>query len=274
MLSPGEIVAYCTLAVLQGVLVLLPRTPDPVAWDRLRSPAWALVLPGALIVGTFGVLAVPRSATWLAVLAAVATPVLVAVAVLGVVRGSRPLWLAVVPVLGVAAVTLGSWPAELAAAVLTALGCLTLGAALTRLTPLPWLTAGIAAMCILDVALLATGIGQPAAALLQTALSHSALPQFHHAQLGGMTKDYPDLVLTAVLGTTLAGHARQLTAAVLVSALVCANGVFFLVAHTVPGTVPVGFAGVVIAMLERRGEATPRTMSTRQPVAGLQPMEA
>jgi hypothetical protein len=159
MLSPGEIVAYCTLAALQGSLVMLPRASSPVAWDRLRSAAWALVLPGALIVGTFGVLAVPGSATWLAVLAAVATPVLVALAVLGVVRGSRRLWLAVVAALGVAAVSLGSWPADLAASVLTALGCLTLGAALTRLTPLPWLAAGIAAMSILDVALLATGIG-------------------------------------------------------------------------------------------------------------------
>jgi hypothetical protein len=274
MLSPGEIVAYCTLAVLQCVLVMLPRAPGPAGWDRLRSPAWALVLPGALIVGTFGVLAVPGSATWLAVLATVATPVLVALAVLGVVRGSRRLWLAVVAALGVAAVTLDSWPADLAASVLTALGCLTLGAALTRVTPLPWLAAGIAAMSILDVALLATGIGQPAAAQLGAALSHSALPSFHHAQLDGVTKDYPDLVLTAVLATTLAGHARQLTAAVLVSALVCANGVFFLVAHMVPGTVPVGIAGVVVAVLERRSETTRRTMPAGQRLAGVQPMEA
>jgi hypothetical protein len=254
--------------------VMLPRAADPVAWDRLRSRAWALVLPAALIIGTFGVLAVPHGATWLAVLAAVATPVLVMPAVLGVVRGSRRIWLVVAPALGVAAVTLGSWPGELAASILTALGCLTLGAVLTRLTPLPWLAAGIAAMCILDVALLATGIGEPAAAQLNTALSHSALPEFHHAQLGGVTKDYPDLVLTAVLGTTLAGHARQLTAAVLVSALVCANGVFFLVAGIVPGTVPVGIAGVVVVILERRSEATRRTMPAGQRLAGVQPMEA
>jgi hypothetical protein len=89
-----------------------------------------------------------------------------------------------------------------------------------------------------------------------------------------VTKDYPDLVLTAVLATTLAGHARQLTAAVLVSTLVCANGMFFLVAHTLPGTVPVGIAGLAVAMLERRSETTRRTMPTRQRHAGLQPMEA
>ena len=122
------------------------------------------------------------------------------------------------------ALTLHSWPAALAASALTALGCLTLGAALVRLTPLPWLAAGIAAMCIVDVALLATGIGQPAAGQLEGALSHSALPEFHRAQLGSMNRDYPDLVLAAVLGTALAGNARQLTAAVLVAVLASANG--------------------------------------------------
>jgi hypothetical protein len=121
---------------------------------RLRSPCWAVVLPGALLVGTFGVLAVPHGATGLAVLAALA-------------------------VLSAGAVTLHSWPSQLASTALTALGCLTVGAALVRLTPLPWLAGGIAAMCIVDVALLATGVGQPAAHELKTALSHSALPEYH-----------------------------------------------------------------------------------------------
>jgi hypothetical protein len=284
MLSPGEIATYCILALLQGALVVLPRARASVACDRLRSAAWALVLPAALIVGTFGVLAVPRSATWLALLAAIATPVLVALAVFGVVRGPRRLWLAVLPAVGVAAVSLDSWPGQLAASVLTALGCLTVGAALVRLTPLPWLAAGIVAMCILDVVFLADGVGEPAAALLDTALSHSTLPEFHHAQLGGVTKDYPDLVLTAVLGVSLAGHARQLTAAVLVSALVCANGVFFLVIAIVPGTVPLAIAGAAVAVLDRRAATTRRTRPTAQRPAGLprpalrpgaaQPMEA
>jgi hypothetical protein len=264
--------------------VALPRPRASVANDRLRSAAWALVLPGALIIGTFGVLAVPRSATWLALLAALATPVLVALAVVGVVRGPRRLWLAALPAVGVAAVSLDSWPGQLAASVLTALGCLTVAATLVRLTPLPWLAAGIAAMCILDVVFLADGVGEPAAALLGTALSHSALPEFHHAQLGGVTKDYPDLVLTAVLGVTLAGHARQLTAAVLVAAFVCANSVFFLVLAIVPGTVPLAIAGAAVAVLDRRAATTRRTRPAPQRAAGLprpalrpgaaQPMEA
>jgi hypothetical protein len=34
---------------------------------------------------------------------------------------------------------------------------------------------------------------------METALSHSALPEFDRAQLGPISRDYPDLVLAAVL---------------------------------------------------------------------------
>ena len=179
-----------------------------------------------------------------------------------------------------ATLTLHSWPAGLAATALTALGCLTLGAALVRLTPLRWLAIGIAAMCIVDFVLLAAGIGQPAAAQLEIALRHSPLPEFHRAQIGSMNRDYPDLVLSAVLGTVLAGHARQLTAAVLVAVLSSANGLFFLVADILPATIPLGVAAGVIVVLERRGASTRRPstrpslhLSPRQPGAA-QPMEA
>jgi hypothetical protein len=283
MPSPEEIIAYCTLAALQGLLVFLPRPAGP-GWNPLRSPAWALTLPSALIVGTFGVLEVPGGAIGLAVLAAVTTPVLAGLAVVWVVRGPRRAWLAALPLLGAGALTLHAWPAQLATSGVAALGCLTLGAALARLTPLRWLAAGIFAMCIVDVALLATGPGQPAAGLLEDALSHSALPEFHRAQLGSMNRDYPDLVLAAVLGTVLAGNARQLTAAVLVAVLGSANGLLFLVADILPGTVPLGVAAVVVALLERRSavkrrpEAGPRRpIGPRAPArrpGPARPMEA
>jgi hypothetical protein len=262
----GDLVAYCCLAALQGALVVLPRPVASAASARLRSPGWTVALPGALMVGTFGVLAVPHGATVLAVLAALTTPLLVGVAVIGIVRGRRWVWLAALPVLSVGAVTHHSWPSQLATSVLTALGCLTVGAALVRLTPLPWLAGGIAAMCIVDVALLGTGVGPPAAHQLENALSHSALPEFHRAQLGSISKDYPDLVLAATLGSALAGNARQLTGAVLVAVLTSANGVFFLVTDIVPGTVPVAVAAAVVVLLERRGRRTRRPAR-----AGLQP---
>jgi hypothetical protein len=272
MLSHEEYIAYCGLAAIQGMLVFLPRPAGSAGWSRLRSPAWALVLPGALVVGTFGVLDVPHGATALAVLAAVATPVLVVLAVTGVVRGPRWAWLAALPVL--AAGMALHWSAQLATTALTALGCLTLGAAIVRLTPLPWLAAGIGVMCIVDVALLATGVGEPAAHQMETALTHSPLPEFHRAQLGSMNRDYPDLVLAAVLGAALAGHARQLTAAVLAAVLSCANGLFFLVAYMLPATVPLGVAAAAILVLERRRGKARRPAVTKGLRPQPLPMEA
>ena len=67
MPSLGDLVAYCSLTALQGVLVALPRPVGPAALDRLRSSGWTVVLPGALLVGTFGVLAVPDGAPALGV---------------------------------------------------------------------------------------------------------------------------------------------------------------------------------------------------------------
>jgi hypothetical protein len=283
MLSPEQFVDYCGLAAIQGMLVLLPRPGGLARWGRLRSPAWALVLPCSLMVGTFGVLAVPHGATGLAVLAAVATPVLVVLAATGVVRGPRWVWLVALPILG-AGVVLHSWSAPLATTALTALGCLTLGAALVRLTPLPWLVAGVAAMCIVDVVLLAIGVGAPAAHQLEVALSHSPLPEFHRAQLGSMNRDYPDLVLAAVLGAVLAGNARQSTAALLVAVLAAANGLFFLVADILPATVPLGIAAATVFVLERRRGTSRRPDSKGQRPRALprsagrpgtaQPMEA
>jgi hypothetical protein len=209
---------------------------------------------------------VPHGATGLAVMAAIATPLLVGVAVISVVRGRRGVWLTALPVLSAGAVTLHSWPSQLAASVLTALGCLTVGAALVRLTQLRWLAGGTAAMCVVDLAFLAAGVGQPAALQLETALAHSALPELHRAQLGPISKDYPDLVLAATLGCALAGNARQLTAAVLVTVLSCANGALFLVADIVPGTAPVGVAAAAVVLLERRSRRTRRAAN-----ASLQP---
>ena len=247
MIATGHVLAFCALASLQGALVALPRPRRRGHRSRLRSPLWALVLPGALLVGTFGVLAVPGSATALAVLAAGATPLLGGLAVVHVVPGSRVAWLAALPAMAAAALLLHSWPAALAASLLTALGCLALGALLVRLTPLPWLVLGIAVMCVVDVVLIVTGPGQPASQQLQLAFAHGPIPALHHAQIGSFSSDYPDLVLAAVLGAVLAGDTRQFRAGVLVAALVSASGLLFMVADMLPGTVPLAVAAAVVA---------------------------
>jgi hypothetical protein len=238
-------VAVGGLALLKGALVALPRPAALGRLERLRSPAWACVLPGMLLVGTFGVLALPGMATGLAVLAAVATPALACIAVVAVVHGRRR-WLLLVPPALVFGTALTGWAGQLAASLVTALGCLTLGAGLVRLTPAPWLALGVAGMCAVDVLLLTAGIGQPAAALLGDAMRGIELPALHHAQIGPIQTDYPDLILAAVVGAVLAGRVVRWRAAALVATLAGAYTGLLTVVTTVPDTVPLALALLVL----------------------------
>ena len=239
---------FIGLAAIEGALVALPRPAALERLARLRSPAWGLVAPASLLVGTFGVLALPSLATGLAILAAVATPVLAAIAVASVVHGGRRSLLLLPLALGVVALACSGIAMELAATLLTALGCLTLGAALVRLTPTRPLQLGLLGMVVVDVVLLALGIGQPAAALLGDALKGSQ-PAFHHAELGTATIDYPDLVLAAMLGGIVSGRAIQPRAGLLVAVLASAYSSLLAVVDMVPATVPLLLA---LALVEFR----------------------
>jgi hypothetical protein len=252
--------AFLSLAVIKGALVALPSPAGLGRLARLRSPVWALLAPGSLLVGTFGVLAMPSLATGFAILAAAATPALAGIAVVGVVHGGRRVLLLVPVALGAVALAGSGVPAELAASLLTALGCLTLGAAIVRLTPGRWLRLGVLAMAAVDVILLAAGIGQPAATLLQEASAAGVQPVFHRAEVGPVSLDYPDLVLAAVLGGVVAGRAVQARAAALVAILATANGALFAFSDILPATVPIVLALILIDLtpprwVRRRGRA-------------------
>jgi hypothetical protein len=246
MVNISNVIEYVALATIQGAIVALPHPAALERLGRLRSPAWALVAPGSLIVGTFGVLALPQLASGLALLAAIATPVLAAIAVMAVVHGRQRRLLLVPLALGVVAAALSGWPSELAASLLTALGCLTLGSALVRLTPARWLYVGVLSMGAVDVLLLALGVGQPAAALLREALQSTILPAFDRAELGHFSTDYPDLVLAAVVGAIVADRAIQRHAALLVAILAVAYGALFAIAKMLPATVPLALVLVLV----------------------------
>ena len=102
-------------------------------------------------------------------------------------------------------------------------------------------------MCGVDVLLLALGAGQPAGSMMSVAASHFHAPVFDKASIGPITTDYPDLVLAGVLGSALAGHRLQLRAAVLLTALVAAYGMLLPIAGTLPATVPIALAFVLIS---------------------------
>jgi hypothetical protein len=253
--------AFLAPALLQGALVALPRGDALGSLRRLRSPAWAAVLPGAILVGTFGPLGVHSFAVGMILLAALAMPPLVAVAVLGVVRGPRTALVGLALVAGAIATFAAGPSAALAASILTALGALALGAALARLIPPSWIVIGFTGMCAVDVALLAAGVGQPASADLVRAAGRMRGPVFDHAQLGHIALGYPDLVLAAVLGALVAGRPGQRSAAALVTVL-AAISLVLAPANTVwPATVPV--AATLIAL---RAVRLPRRLQRRAPV--------
>jgi hypothetical protein len=239
-------------AFLEAGLVLIPQA-QPLRWlRRLRSPLWAALLPASIIVGTFGMLALPRSAPATLMLAAVTTPVLALVAIVAVVR-ARLLFLPVAVAAGGLALLAHGMPEQLGAAIITALACLAIGTALQRLIPPRWLLAGVLAMSVADIALLVLGPGYHQTALLAAAARSFHGPRFIGARVGGSTIGYPDLFLAALLGAYLAAdRAQRLGAAVLV-VLVIAYDSFLSPGVLLPATVPIALTLVVVLGLRRVG---------------------
>jgi hypothetical protein len=102
-------------------------------------------------------------------------------------------------------------------------------------------------MCLVDVVLLAAGIGQPADAVMSGAASHIHAPALDQARIGPITTDYPDLILAAILGSSLGGERLQQRAAVLVAVLVAAFGLLLPVLGALRATVPLAVAFVLIS---------------------------
>jgi hypothetical protein len=253
------------VAVLQGAVVALPR-PDSFGWLlRLRSPAWAGLMPGSILFGTFGVLARPSLAALIVAVAALCTPALAILAVLGGVPGRRTV--VAVTAGGLAAGTLFAhgWVHELSSAMLTGLGCIALGTALVRLIPGRWIAIGMISMCVIDVLLLAVGVGQPAANLLADATANFHGPALNEVTIGPITLDYPDLVVAAVLGATLAGHPSQPRAALMVTAMAACYGLILPPGSTMPATVPVALTYVFVVW--RRGLREPARVGRSVAVA-------
>lgn len=233
-------------ALLQGALVALPRGNALGCLRQLRSPAWAAVLPGAVVVGTFAPLGAHSFAVGLILLAALATPPLAAVAVLGVVRGPRAALIALAVLAAIGTTFAGGVSAQLSATALTALSALALGAALARLIPGSWVLVGFTCMCAVDVGLLIAGIGQASSEDLMRAAGQVPGPLFDHAQIGRVAIDYPDLVLAAALGGFVAGGRGQRSVAAIVTVL-AAGSLLLAPAHAVwPATIPV--AATLIAL--------------------------
>jgi hypothetical protein len=245
-MTVSGISAAAAVALLQGALVALPRGNALGSLRRLRSPWWAAVLPGAIVIGTLLPLGAPPLAIALIVMGTLATPPLAAIAAFRVVRGPRAALIALALAAGLLAMLPGGLGGDLSTTILTAFGALALGSALARLIPGAWVIAGFACMCAVDAALIVAGLGQPAAAAISGAAGQVHIPLFDQAHIGGIFVDYPDLVLAAALGGFFAGQEGQWRAAALVTVLAAASLLLTPVNTMFPATIPT--AVTLIAM--------------------------
>ncbi len=236
------------LLALQAGVVASPRLVGRIpAAQRLRSRAWALV-PIASIVGViFAIRYVSDTATGLTYLALIAVPPLAAAALGWAARGSRPL-----AALGAIALFIIAWVAskslagEIAAALLSALSCVTLGVLLAAVTPTSWLKVGIVLMAGADAWLVISDLLQTPNATLVAAAPAGGLPQLQSELFGSVSMGYGDLFVAGLLGAVLASdRRRQWRAAALTLAIAAVFDLLFFVLSELPATVPVALALIV-----------------------------
>jgi hypothetical protein len=252
--------------LLQAGVVAAPRPVPRLKWlERFRGRGWALVPIGSIVVVVFAIRYVSNTADWLTWLALIAVPLLAAAALGWAMRGSRPpAALLAIPLFVLAWVAKTSLSGEAAAALLSALSCVTLGVLLSAVTPPGWLKAGIVLMAAADSWLVVSDLLQAPNATLIAAHPPAGLPQLQSEVFGTVSMGYGDMFVAALLGAVLASQwRRQRRAALLTFAIAAVFDLLFLVISELPATVPVALALIAIEAWERVSAATRRRPSMR-----------
>jgi hypothetical protein len=253
------------LLALQAAVVAAPRQVPRIApLQRLRSRAWALVPFASIVVVIFAIRYVSDTATGLTYLALIAVPPLAAAALGWAARGAKPIFAPVALVLFVIAWTARtSLAGEAAAALLSALSCVTLGVLIAAVTPPAWLKLGIIAMAAADSWLVINDLLQAPNATLIAAHPGGGLPRLQTEIFGSVSMGYGDLFVAALLGAVLASDRRvQQRAALLTLAIAACFDLLFLVVDELPATVPVALALIVVEALARLRPSVARRRST------------
>jgi hypothetical protein len=263
------------LLALQAGCVAAPRAvPRLRLFERVSGPAWALVPIASIVVVIFAIRYVSDTATGLTYLALVAVPPLAAGALGWAMRGSRP-WAAIaaVPLFVIAWVFRTSLAGEAAAALLSALSCVTLGVLLSAVTPPGWLKVGILLMAAADTWLVLSDLLQAPNATLAAAAPGGGLPQLQSELFGSASMGYGDLFVAALLGALLATDPwLQRRAALLTLVLAALFDLLFFVLNELPATVPVAAAVIIVEVWSRR--RTANALSRRSTPVAVTPRRA
>ncbi|MEA2150853.1 MAG: hypothetical protein QOD69_2683 [Solirubrobacteraceae bacterium] len=228
------------LVAAQSACIAAPAAGLPAWARRLRSGAWALVLPLSIAVVVAAIELAPSTADVLTWVALLLVPPGCALALGWAAHGARP-WLAVlaVPLLALAWAVPGDRIGQLATLVLIAGSAVTLGRLLAGAAPLTLLKAGVVAMAAVDAYLVFSGRLEAPNAVLVAASPGNGLPQLQSASFGFAGLGYGDFFAAAVVGGILAAERRnQLLAAALMLVLSLAWDQLFVVYDVLPATIP------------------------------------
>jgi hypothetical protein len=246
------IVANSFLLATQAALVALPGRGIPAWLVRFSHRGWALIAPVSIAVVVGAIALFPQVADGLTWVALILVPIGAALALGWAMRGARPPLAILAGALFVFCwAETGTLAGDAAAAALTALSTITVGRLLAGLVPAIWLKAGIVAMAVIDAILVFGNQLQGPNATLNAAVPVPGAPQLQYLELHYASMGYGDVFVAGVLGGVLAAeHRRQAPAALLVLGLAVLWDLLFLHFDTLPATVPVA-AAVILLELRR-----------------------
>jgi hypothetical protein len=141
---------------------------------------------------------------------------------------------------------------DIAALALTALSCVTLGRLVASLAPAILVKAGLIVAAIVDTTLIVTEKLQGPNDVLSAAAPAAHLPKLQLVTFGPAQMGFGDLFVAGLLGAVLAIERRSPTAAAVATfAFAALMDLLFLVTDTLPATVPVALALIVVEVARR-----------------------
>lgn len=253
-MSREFIIANSFLITAQAVLVAITGAGIPRWLDRLKGPAWALILPLSIAIVVAAIEAIPDVANGLTWFALILVPIGAALALGWAMKGAKPP-LAILALLGFifAWWQTGTLAGDAVAAALTVLSAITVGRLAGGLVPGLYLRLGIITMAIIDAYLVFSEKLQGPNATLNAAVPVEGAPKLQYLDIHYASMGYGDVFVAGVLGGILAAEGRrQLPAAALVLGLSILWDLLFLHFNTLPATVPIAVATVVLWLIPKR----------------------